>query len=95
MPPQSLLALSTGAGAVLGTLGGLRAPRRLALACAAGQAAFVAGGMLRMGAPPAAWRGLALAPALALRKAAVLGRIATGRGPTRWERTARDPAAPV
>ena len=90
VPPQSLLALSAAAGVALGTLARLRGPRRLALACGAAQAAFVAGGMLRMRAPAAAWRGLALAPALALRKAAVVGRIAAGRGPSGWERTARD-----
>jgi hypothetical protein len=95
VPPQSLLALSAAAGAAIGTLARLRGPRRLALACAAAQAAFVAGGMLRMRAPAAAWRGLALAPALALRKAAVVGRIAAGRGPSGWERTARDRRAPV
>ena len=95
VPPQSLLALSAAAGVALGTLARLRGPRRLALACAAAQAAFVAGGMLRMRAPAAAWRGLALAPALALRKAAVVGRIAAGRGPTGWERTARDHRTPV
>ena len=83
VPPQSMLALSAAAGAALGTLARLRGPRRLALACAAAQAAFVAGGMLRMRAPAAAWRGLALAPALALRKAAVVGRIADRPRPER------------
>jgi hypothetical protein len=95
VPPQSIIALTTAAGAAVATLARLRGPRRLALACGAAQAAFVTGGMLRMRAPAAAWRGLALAPALAARKAVVVARIATGRGPSGWERTARDGGAAV
>jgi 1,2-diacylglycerol 3-beta-glucosyltransferase len=90
VPPQSLLALTTAAGAMACTATGARGPRRLAFLCALAQAAFVIGGMLRMRAPAAAWRGLALAPALALRKAALVARLTAGRGPTRWERTPRD-----
>ncbi len=93
--PQSLLALAAAAGAGAATLGGLRAPQRLALACGTAQVAFVAGGLVRMRAPAAAWRGLAVAPALALRKAAVVARIALGRGPRAWERTVRDGERPV
>jgi 1,2-diacylglycerol 3-beta-glucosyltransferase len=91
VPPQSLLALTSVTGAIAGAALRRRGPRRLALACAGAQAAFVGGGMLRMRAPAAAWRGLVLAPVLALRKAAVLARIAARRGPRGWERTARDP----
>jgi hypothetical protein len=57
--------------------------------------AFVVGGLVRMRATAAAWRGLAVAPALALRKAAVVARIALGRGPRGWERTVRDGGRPV
>jgi 1,2-diacylglycerol 3-beta-glucosyltransferase len=90
VPPQSLLAGATvasgGAALALGRPG----PRRLAGAMAAAQVVFVAGGMRRAGAPRAAWRGLALAPALVVRKAILYARIAAGRGPREWVRTERD-----
>jgi hypothetical protein len=90
VPPQSLLAgatVASGAGALaLGRPG----PRRLAAAMALAQAAFVAGGLRRAGAPRAAWRGLALAPALVVRKALLYARIAAGRGPREWVRTERN-----
>ncbi len=90
VPPQSLLAGATvasgGAALALGRPG----PRRLAGAMAAAQVVFVAGGMRRAGAPRAAWRGLALAPALVVRKAILYARIAAGRGPRAWVRTERN-----
>jgi hypothetical protein len=90
VPPQSLLAGATGAigGAALAL--GRPGPRRLAGAMAAAQVVFVAGGMRRAGAPRAAWRGLALAPALVVRKAILYARIAAGRGPREWVRTERN-----
>jgi hypothetical protein len=46
--------------------------------------------MRRAGAPRAAWRGLALAPMLVVRKAILYARIAAGRGPREWVRTERN-----
>ena len=90
VPPQSLLAGATVAGGGAALALGPPAPRRLACAMALAQAAFVAGGMRRAGAPRAAWRGLALAPALVVRKAILYLRIVAGRGPREWVRTERD-----
>jgi glycosyl transferase family 2 len=92
VPPQSLLAAATVATGAAATVLGRRAPRRVAAALAGAQVVFVAGGMRRAGAPPAAWRGLGHAPALVARKAAIYARIAAGRGPRSWVRTTRDPA---
>jgi hypothetical protein len=90
VPPQSLLAGATvatgGAALALGRPG----PRRVAGAMAVAQVAFVAGGMRRAGAPRAAWRGLAMAPALVVRKAILFARIAAGHGPREWVRTERN-----
>jgi hypothetical protein len=92
VPPQSLLAAATVATGAAAAALGRPAPRRVAVALAGAQVVFVAGGMRRVGAPPAAWRGLAHAPALVARKAAIYARIVAGRGPRSWVRTTRDPA---
>jgi 1,2-diacylglycerol 3-beta-glucosyltransferase len=89
VPPQSLLAAATAASAGAGLVLG-RGPRRAAAALAAAQVVFVAGGMRRAGVPRAAWRGLALAPALVVGKAAIYARVLAGRGPRSWVRTERD-----
>jgi hypothetical protein len=90
VPPQSLLAGATAASGAAALALRRPAPRRLAAAMALAQAAFVTGGMRRAGAPPAAWRGLAMAPALVARKAILYARIAAGHGPREWVRTERD-----
>jgi 1,2-diacylglycerol 3-beta-glucosyltransferase len=89
VPPQSLLAAATAASAGAAVALG-PAPRRAAAALAAAQVVFVAGGMRRAGAPRAAWRGLALAPALVAAKAGIYARVLAGRGPRSWVRTERD-----
>jgi 1,2-diacylglycerol 3-beta-glucosyltransferase len=93
VPPQSLLAGATVAGGGAALALGRRGPRRLAAAMAVAQVAFVAGGMRRAGAPRSAWRGLALAPALVVRKAILYVRIVAGRGPREWVRTERERVA--
>jgi 1,2-diacylglycerol 3-beta-glucosyltransferase len=89
VPPQSLLAAATAASAGAGMVLG-RGPRRAAAGLAAAQVVFVAGGMRRAGVPRAAWRGLALAPALVVGKAGIYARVLAGRGPRSWVRTERD-----
>ena len=92
VPPQSLLF----AGHAVALLVALPAPgraRRLALAAAAAQAMFVVGGLALVGVPVAVWRALALAPALAAWKVALLARLWAGRAPTSWVRTEREPSS--
>ena len=91
VPPQSLLFVGH-AVALLMTLRAPRRVRRLALAAAAAQAAFVVGGLALVGVPAAVWRALALAPALAAWKAALLARLWLGRAPIDWVRTEREPS---
>jgi 1,2-diacylglycerol 3-beta-glucosyltransferase len=88
--PQSLLAGATAASGAAALALRRPAPRRMAAALALAQLAFVVGGMRRADAPPAAWRGLAMAPALVVRKAILYARIAAGHGPREWVRTERD-----
>ncbi|MGH2716042.1 MAG: glycosyltransferase family 2 protein [Thermoleophilaceae bacterium] len=88
VPPQSLLLAANVLGGVA-ALGASPRVRRLALANLVGQSAFVGGGLALARAPAAVWRALALAPALALWKLALLGRLWLGKGPTRWVRTER------
>jgi hypothetical protein len=92
VPPQSLLAAATVASAAAAAVVDRRGPRRMAAALAAAQVVFVVGGMRRVGAPPAAWRGLAEAPRVVLAKAGIYARVLAGRGPRDWVRTTRDDA---
>jgi cellulose synthase/poly-beta-1,6-N-acetylglucosamine synthase-like glycosyltransferase len=90
VPPQSLLFAANAVGLLLA----LRAPsglRRLAFGNAAAQVGFVVGGLSLAGAPAAVWRALALAPALAIWKLALMARLWAGRAPTDWVRTEREP----
>jgi hypothetical protein len=89
VPPQSLLLGANLAGAAIGLLGGRGLARWAAAANLAGQACFVAGGMTLAHAPPAAWRALAFAPALATWKLVLLGRVWLGGAPSDWVRTSR------
>jgi hypothetical protein len=89
VPPQSLLLAANAAAAAL-ALGGPRAARWTSAANLAGQAGFVAGGLALAHAPAAAWRALALAPALAVWKLALLSRLWLQGPPSDWVRTGRD-----
>jgi cellulose synthase/poly-beta-1,6-N-acetylglucosamine synthase-like glycosyltransferase len=91
IPPQSILAAAT--AAVAGVAGVLRMPRAASVAVAGllSQGALAIGGLALVRAPAAAYSGLLAAPALVVRKLRVYARIALGRGPSRWERTPREP----
>jgi hypothetical protein len=94
VPPQSLLLALNAAGCLL-AVRARPAVRALAVANAAGQAAFVLGGLAVTRAPASVWRALVFAPALATWKLGLLARLWLGRGPTTWVRTEREPQAPA
>jgi hypothetical protein len=89
VPPQSALAATV---AVLTATGAtMRNPTvtRLGLACAAGQALHVLGGLWLVRAPGAVYRALASAPLLVAWKLLLYARMLAGRVPRSWERTTR------
>ena len=95
VPPQTVL---MGANAI--ALGGAALTRRrgrllAAGATAAGQAAYVLGGLRVAGAPPSVYRALLHSPALVARKLGVFARIGGGRGASEWVRTERQNASPT
>ena len=90
VPPQSLLLAVNLAAALLARRAG-PAASRVAACNLAGQAAFVAGGLVLVRAPWSVWRALACAPALVAWKLALLARVWSGRGPAEWVRTTREP----
>jgi len=92
VPPQSLLALGNLAGALAGLLLGSRRLLGLSLFSTVAQASFVLGGLRLVGAPAYVYRALLSAPALVLAKLGVYARLASGRGPSGWVRTARQAA---
>jgi cellulose synthase/poly-beta-1,6-N-acetylglucosamine synthase-like glycosyltransferase len=89
LPPQSAVLAVNAAGAAVAALSRDRPLRRLAAFNLIGQAGFVLGGLAFVRAPASAYRALVLAPALVLRKGAILRRIAGGRGPSTFVRTPR------
>lgn len=89
MPPQSILMAGNAILLAAGTAAHARRAAALSAAALAGQVAFVLGGLALVRAPAAAYRALALAPALALRNANLYARIARGRGEREWVRTPR------
>ena len=95
VPPQSLLALGNFAGAGAGLL--LRSRRLLALSIFStlAQASFVLGGLRLVGAPAHVYRALLSAPALIVAKLGLYARLASGRGPSGWVRTAREAEGPA
>jgi hypothetical protein len=95
VPPQSVL-LGANALALAGAALARRRGRLLAAgATAAGQAAYVLGGLRLAGAPPSVYRALVHAPALAARKIGLFARIGSGRGAGAWVRTDREAPAPT
>jgi 1,2-diacylglycerol 3-beta-glucosyltransferase len=90
VPSQSLLVAGT-AGAGAGALA-IRSRGLVLLGAltAAGQAAYVLGGLASVRAPRPVWLALAGAPRLVVAKLGQAGRIARGRGAGEWVRTARD-----
>ena len=90
VPPQAALFGANVVGAALAfSVAGGRARRRLSMINLAAQGAYVLGGLAYVRAPPRVYRSLAATPALAVRKTAILVRLATGRGPRTFVRTAR------
>ena len=89
VPPQSLLLAANVAAVLLARRAGPGLVRVLA-GNLAGQAAFVAGGLLLVRAPASVWRALAYAPALAGWKLVLLAQVWCGRGPDGWVRTERE-----
>lgn len=92
VPPQALLLAANVAAVFLARRAGPVAGR-VAAGNLAGQAVFVAGGLVLSRAPATVWRSLACAPALVAWKLALLVRLWSGRGPTHWVRTEREPQA--
>jgi 1,2-diacylglycerol 3-beta-glucosyltransferase len=89
VPPQSLLLAANAVAAAL-ALRGSRPVRLAGAANMAGQAGFVAGGLVLAHAPSAAWRALAFVPVAAAWKLATLCRLWLGGSPREWVRTARE-----
>jgi 1,2-diacylglycerol 3-beta-glucosyltransferase len=89
VPPQSLLMAANASLALIGASLRERRAAGTAGAALAGQIAFVLGGLALVGAPPTVYRALATAPALAVRNAALLSRLARGRRPREFVRTPR------
>jgi 1,2-diacylglycerol 3-beta-glucosyltransferase len=89
LPPQALLAAMNLASALAALASRRRDAVALAVAGVAGQSLFVLGGLWSVGAPPAAWRGLLGAPGFVAGRVWGLARMALGRGPLEWVRTAR------
>ena len=92
VPPQSVIAAGGVGVAALAALSGRRRTAALAAGGVAAQAIHVFGGLVLVRAPPAAYRALLGAPVLAASKLRTYLRIATGGGPSDWERTPREPA---
>jgi hypothetical protein len=89
VPPQTALLAGAGGSGLAGLALRSRPLVAGAALVAAGQAAYVLGGLRAAGAPPVVWRALGAAPALVARKLGVFGRIAWGRGAREWLRTER------
>lgn len=99
IPPFSLLAAATGFATLVALLAPPYRARRasrlrrtnvaLGGALLAGQAAYVLTGLHMVRAPRKVYAALLFAPVLVAWKLALLARVALGRGPSGWVRTAR------
>lgn len=92
VPPQSLIAIGNLGSALAGLLLGSRRLLALSVFTTVAQGAFVLGGLRLVRAPAYVYRALLSAPALVANKIGLYGRLASGRGPTAWVRTEREPA---
>ena len=92
VPPQSVIAIGNLGSALAGLLLGSRRLLALSLFTALAQGTFVLAGLRLVRAPAYVYRALLSAPALVLSKIGLYGRLLSGRGPTAWVRTAREPA---
>ena len=89
VPPQSLLLAGNAMSAAFAHAVGAAPARRLATMALGGQAIYVLAGLTLVRAPLSAFRALAYAPSLVLQKLALVLRLALGRGPSAFVRTAR------
>jgi hypothetical protein len=92
VPPQSMIAIGSLGSALAGLLLGSRRLLALSLLTAAAQATFVLAGLRLVRAPTYVYRALLSTPALVASKVGLYGRLLSGRGPTAWVRTEREPA---
>jgi cellulose synthase/poly-beta-1,6-N-acetylglucosamine synthase-like glycosyltransferase len=88
VPPQAAVSALWATGLLTGVIARAAGLRRLALAAAAAQAAYVITGLWLARAPRAVWRALPAAPVLVVRRLAQIARI-VARPPRDWERTER------
>jgi hypothetical protein len=95
VPPQSAIAIGNLGSALAGLLLGSRGLLALSLFTTAAQAAFVLAGLRLVRAPAHVYRALFTAPALVASKIGLYARLLSGRGPTAWVRTEREPAPPA
>ena len=91
VPPQSVIAIGNLGSALAGLLLGSRRLLALALFTTIAQATFVLAGLRLVRAPAHIYRALLSAPALVVNKIGLYGRLLSGRGPTAWVRTTREP----
>jgi len=87
--PQSILATTNLAAVACAFVAGPRGLRRVACGALIGQASYVVGGLIAVGAPAPVWCAMARVPAFVLRRLGVVSRVARGRGPAQWQRTHR------
>lgn len=87
--PLSLLVTPVAGAFAAGVALRDRRLRGAAVAVAAGQAAYVLGGLAAVGAPPQVYAALLRAPGLVVRKLTQYLRILSGRGASTWQRTER------
>ena len=92
VPPQSVIAIGNLGSALAGLLLGSRRLLALSVFTTVAQGAFVLGGLRLVRAPAYVYRALLSAPALVANKIGLYGKLASGRGPTAWVRTEREPA---
>jgi hypothetical protein len=92
VPPQSVIAIGNLGSALAGLLLGSRRLLALSVFTTLAQGAFVLGGLRLLRAPAYVYRALLSAPALVANKIGLYGKLASGRGPTAWVRTEREPA---
>jgi hypothetical protein len=92
VPPQSAIAIGNLGSALAGLLLGSRRLLALSLFTTLAQATFVLAGLRLVRAPAYVYRALLSTPALVANKLGLYGKLLSGRGPTAWVRTTREPA---
>jgi hypothetical protein len=93
VPPQSAIAIGNLGSALAGLLLGSRRLLALSILTTVAQATFVLAGLRLVRAPAYVYRALLSTPALVANKIGLYGKLLSGRGPSAWVRTVREPAA--